>query len=149
MIEMKHIAMLVAERAALKSNCNKRKVGFVVFNDKEIISVGVNQHSPDKPCQCADGVHDPDVTHAEAVIEDEWFPNSQAVLTYAPCFGCATEITTSGIETVFIKQVKHQFGIKHLSKNGIATRHEWLTPQQRIQAAWLLKWVYREYGEYV
>lgn len=148
MIEMKHIAMLVAERAALKSNCNKRKVGFVVFNDKGIISVGVNQHSPDKPCQCTDGVHDPDVIHAEAIINDEWFPDSQAVLTYAPCFGCAAEITTSGIGTVHIKQMKHKSGVNHLNKNGIATRHEWLTPQQRIQAAWLLKWVYREYGEY-
>lgn len=149
MIEMKHIAMLIAERAAMKSNCNKRKVAFVVFNDKEILTVGVNQHAVDKPCQCVAGIHDPDVIHAEAVINDEWFKDSQAVLTYAPCYGCASEITTSGIESLFVKQVKHQVGMKHLNKHGIATYHEWLTPKQRIQAAWLLKWVYRQYGEYL
>lgn len=149
MIEMKHIAMLIAERAALKSNCDKRKVAFVVFNDSKIITVGVNQHAADKPCQCVAGIHDPDVTHAEAAINDEWFPESKAVLTYAPCYGCAIEVATSGIDTLFVKQVKHMAGINHLNKQGIATQHEWLTENQRIQAAWLLKWVYRQYEEYL
>jgi len=149
MIEMKHIAMLIAERAARQSNCKKRQVAFVAFNDKGILKVGVNQHAPDKPCQCVDGVHDPDVEHAERVIEDEWFPDSQAVVTYAPCYGCAVELAPSGINTVFIKHVKHEVGIKHLHKNRIVTHNEWLTPMQRIQAAWLLKWTHRQYEEYL
>lgn len=149
MIEMKHIAMLIAERAAKRSNCKKRQVAFVAFNRKEILRVGVNLHLDGKPCQCVDGVHDPDVIHAETVITDEWFPDSQAVVTYAPCIRCAFELSPSGINTVFIKHTKHQNGINHLHRHGIVTHNEWLTPLQRIQAAWLLKWTYRQYGEYL
>lgn len=149
MIEMKHIAMLIAERAAMKSNCNKRKVAFVVFNSKAILAVSMNKHTVDKPCQCVAGIHDPDVTHAEDVIKGQVFEDAQAVITYAPCLTCANDLTPSGINKIHVKQVKHQAGVNHLNKNGIATHHEWLSEKQRIQAAWLLKWVYRQYEEYL
>ena len=149
MIEMKHIAMLIAERAAKRSNCKKRQVGFVVFRDKTILAVGVNQHADDKPCQCVAGIHDPHVIHAETVICDEWFPDSQAAVTYAPCMSCANELVPSGIDEISIQHIKHQGGINLLNQNGIVTDNQWLTPLQRIQAAWLLKWAYRQYEEYL
>ena len=151
MIEIKHIAMLIAERAALKSNCKKRKVGFVVFNETKILAVGVNQHGPQINCQCVTGVHDTEVTHAESVIFGQSFNDDvRAVVTYAPCLPCAVNnIAPSNIKAVYVHQTKHQIGLNYLETNSIATHLEWLTPQQRIQAAWKLKWMMFRYGEYM
>ena len=143
MILTKHIAMYVAEQIARKSNCQKRKVAFVVFNQHRILAAGVNQHSEDMPCKCVTGIHDKHVKHAEiAVLDRNTFrpeDEAQAVVTYAPCLKCAERISQANIHAVHIKHTKHVLGINHLTQQSIDTHQEWLTPMQRVQAAWLAK----------
>lgn len=144
-LSMRHIAMSLAEQLQHKSNCKKRSVVCVIFNDSGILSVGVNSHAAEKPCECRAGVHDPDVDHAEAIAtRGRYFApalNAQAAVTYAPCVNCAKELVRSGIRAVHVKQVRHTDGINQLEKSGIFVKtNHWLTEQRRIQAAWQIKW---------
>ena len=149
MIELRHIAMLLAERKANTSNCKKRGVGFSAFKDA-ILSVSANQHSAELPCECVAGIHDPNVKHAERIgLADGVFLGCDVALTYAPCIDCASLLINVGIERVYIKQIKHVEGINLLKKNQIEVMNEWLTPQQRIQAAWLIKWGKTGYEGYL
>lgn len=140
------IAMLIAERITSRSNCRKRQVAFVVFDDKEIIDVAVNEHPEQSPCQCVPGVHDKEVLHAEQILLNRrkclmQRPGLKAVVTYAPCLACGEEIARSTIKTVYVREVKHLQGINHLELNNVEVRHQWLTPEQRIQAAWQMRWL--------
>lgn len=152
MIEIKHIAMLIAEKALEQSNCKKRQVAFVVFNDKEIVGVSVNEHLPTQSCACVDGIHDPDVLHAEhKLLKQLNQPGLSGVVTYAPCIRCADEIVKKEMKCLFVKQIKHREGLERIKQASpeLTITTEWINNQQRIQAAWLLKNVFTQYGQYI
>jgi len=152
MIKIRHIAMLVAEMALQKSNCNKRQVAFVLFDEKadQIIGVSVNEHKPDMPCKCVAGVHDPYVLHAEQILLSQHTAKGlSAVVTYGPCIECAGAIVSANIKDLHIKQIKHTEGLDVIKKRSPETiiSTDRINDQQRIQAKWLVKNVFNQHRE--
>lgn len=104
----------VCDIEAVKSNCNKRKVGaYLEVKVNRIVRAtisGCNYHDL-SPCTCVAGKQDPFVIHAEQVVlqgfkEIRYRPLNQELIlyvTYEPCLKCAKTIVKKGVRTVYYR----------------------------------------------
>jgi len=127
-MDIRERAMRLADELLPESNCKKRQVAFVVYDDYEILDWGVNLHPTGKPCFCKPGVHDRHVLHAESILRGKTYKGASAVVTYAPCLEheCAQLIKVAGIVRLDVKEIKHIEGVNYLTDNGIAVFNEWI-----------------------
>lgn len=95
---------------AKASPCKKRKVGAVISDlDNEVLAVGHNFHTSNKPCEDANGVTDPAVIHAEHAAITRYL-NSEPDLakftkihvTHQPCEACLIRIKSAEINKVIV-----------------------------------------------
>jgi dCMP deaminase len=104
--------MDIAERVALESYCERKKVGAVIVKDNNIISFGYNGTISGFPnvCEADDGEKTLEtVLHAESnalmkcLKRGESTDGASLYVTLSPCQGCAKLIIQSGIKEVFYR----------------------------------------------
>ena len=128
--------MDIAERTAVMSYAEKRKVGCVIVRDNHIIAAGWNgmPHGYPNGCEYADEATGelktrPEVIHAEANAI-YWCAKTEiitegatAYITLSPCKHCALGLIQSGIRRVVYKELywnDTKTGLDLLRRAGIA-----------------------------
>jgi dCMP deaminase len=104
--------MKIAGQVALRSTCDRKKVGAVIVKDKSILSTGYNGSISGMP-HCEEVGHDMENGHCVATIHAEANAIIQAAkhgmaingadlyITASPCWSCFKLIANSGIHRVF------------------------------------------------
>lgn len=130
----------LAEKASLRSNCNKRAVGATAFFYVDgfliCILMGSNQH--EDSCNCVPGKHDPEVKHAEQMalsdiselsLRERRSRGHKIVLhvTYQPCLKCAHVIVSKGVSQVYYRDSKPEdtTGIDYLIQHNVKVSNQW------------------------
>jgi len=139
----------LAQMAATRSPCLKRKVGAVLVRDKRIIATGYNGPASGLP-HCSDckraipgqDLHDCQAIHAEAnAILWAGIPlatGASLYCTHLPCFHCAKLIIQAKIKEVsYIHSYPDERGVALLKKAGIEV-YQW--PGNRRQIEDRLEW---------
>lgn len=100
-----------ANSVAALSSCNRGKVGAVVFDDKNIISIAYNGTPEGESNECEkDGITCPNVVHAEmnAIAKICRSTSSSKGLylyvTLSPCIECSKMIIACGFSRVYYEQ---------------------------------------------
>lgn len=109
---------------ATLSSCKKRKVGCVIYRDKDVLSHGFN-HGLREECNCSLISKNPDVIHAEqmALSKDIDFTGAILEVTYSPCLNCAKLIAEKGIkQVIYHDSDKCGTGVKYLIENNVSIK---------------------------
>ena len=126
--------MKIAWVVASQSTAQKRKVGAIIVQDDNIISIGFNGTSPgeDNCCEDANGNTKPEVVHAEDNACKKLERSRQSAVgaevfvTKIPCRRCAERLVSKGIVSVYYDQwsrTNNTEGIDFLVNVGIHTEH--------------------------
>lgn len=119
---------------AMRSTCERLKVGATIVRDKRIIAGGYNgsisggEHCLDHGCYVIDG-HCVRTVHAEmnALLQCAKFgvatENAEIYVTHFPCLQCCKSIVQAGIRKVFYaKDYKnHEYAIQLFKQAGVKT----------------------------
>lgn len=104
--------MKIAEQAATRSTCDRKKVGAVIVRDKTILSTGYNGSIRGMP-HCDEVGHDMVNGHCVATIHAEanaiiqaakngvMIEGSEIYTTASPCWNCFKLIANSGIKKIY------------------------------------------------
>lgn len=117
----------LALQEAMKSPCNKRKVGAVIVDAiGYIVSSGYNYNMVDGPCEDSDGKTLDSVIHAEvAAIANMKLLKAKKPLTiyvtHNPCINCLAEIKRVGIENIVVVEQFMKFDTSKLRYDLIPT----------------------------
>lgn len=113
--------MKMAEKYALLSDCNKRRVGAIGVSDS-YIKTGFNLHQ--HLCDCKPKSNT--VVHAEMFCIDKRV--NTIYVTYQPCLDCAKAIVKrSAVKRVYYRDAKpsDMRGVEYLQKYGIEVFNLW------------------------
>lgn len=119
--------MDIAERTALLSYAERKKVGAVIVKDNNILAYGYNgtPSGYDNNCELG-GETRRCVLHAESnalmkvARSTESTEGSTLYVTLSPCFECAKLIIQAGIDTVFYKEkYRDDSSITFLQDNNV------------------------------
>ncbi|WLD92147.1 ComE operon protein 2 [Alkalihalobacillus sp. AL-G] len=119
---------------AMRSTCERLKVGATIVRDKRIIAGGYNgsisggEHCLDEGCYVIDG-HCVRTVHAEmnALLQCAKFgvatENAEIYVTHFPCLQCCKSIVQAGIKKVYYaKDYKnHPYAIQLFKQAGVQT----------------------------
>ena len=117
----------LALQEAMKSPCNKRKVGAVIVDATGyIVSSGYNYNMIDGPCEDSDGKTLDSVIHAEVVaITNMKLLKAKKPLTiyvtHNPCINCLAELKRVGIENIVVVEQFMKFDTSKLRYDLIPT----------------------------
>lgn len=119
----------LALQEAMKSPCNKRKVGAVIVDAQGyIVSSGYNYNLTESPCEDSEGKTLDSVIHAEvvaitnAVIDLRLAKKPLTIyVTHNPCVNCLTEIKRVGIENIVVVEQFMKFDTSKLRYDLIPT----------------------------
>ncbi len=104
--------MRIAEQAATRSTCDRKKIGAVIVRDKTILSTGYNGSIRGMP-HCDEVGHDIVNGHCVATIHAEanaiiqaakngvMIEGSEIYTTASPCWNCFKLIANSGIKRIY------------------------------------------------
>lgn len=132
--EKDSLYMDMAERVALSSYCERRKVGCLIVTKDENILIGYNGTVAGQPNVCeieleGESITSPEVLHAETNALSKALKNGTSVkgatvyITLSPCLDCAKVLVQSGIrEVIFKEEYRITTGIEFLLKCGIDVR---------------------------
>lgn len=118
----------IAFEVALRSKCNRKKVGCVLVKDGNILSFGYNgtPSGMDNECEDCNGNTKKEVLHAETnaitkcAKSGHSTEGSTCYLTYSPCFECAKLMIQSGIKRVFFTELyRDTTSLSFLNEAGI------------------------------
>lgn len=107
--------MSIAEKAATRSTCKRRKVGCVIVFNKNIIATGYNGSLPNEKHCIDDGClvennHCIRTVHAEmnaitrAAHEGQKLFGSTIYTTTKPCWNCFKNLISAGIKIIYYKE---------------------------------------------
>lgn len=117
----------LALQEAMKSPCNKRKVGAVIVDAiGYIVSSGYNYNMVGGPCEDSNGKTLDSVIHAEvAAITNMKLLKAKKPLTiyvtHNPCVNCLAEIKRAGIENIVVVEQFMKFDTSKLRYDLIPT----------------------------
>lgn len=117
----------LALQEAMKSPCNKRKVGAVIVDALGyIVSSGYNYNMVDGPCEDSNGKTLDSVIHAEvAAITNMKLLKAKRPLTiyvtHNPCINCLAELKRVGIENIVVVEQFMKFDTSKLRYDLIPT----------------------------
>lgn len=119
----------LALQEAMKSPCNKRKVGAVIVDARGyIVSSGYNYNMVDGPCEDSNGKTLDSVIHAEvaaitnAVKDMTRFKRPLTIyVTHNPCINCLAELKRVGIENIVVVEQFMKFDTSKLRYDLIPT----------------------------
>ena len=128
--ELDHLFLNIARQVSTMSKCNRAKVGAILVNKGNIISMSYNG-TPSGMDNCCEELHETGmstitksiVLHAEmnAVIKaaktGNAVQNSTLYVTLSPCIECSKYILQSGIKrVVYLDQYRDTSGVDLLKK---------------------------------
>ena len=132
--------MRTAENYAKLSHAIRLQVGAIVVKKDRIISIGYNGTPAGWDNNCEDHIYTddmhvemktkPEVIHAEAnaiaklAKSNESGEGASMFITHAPCLECAKMIYSSGISTIYYKELyRSSNGLDFLRKCGVGIEH--------------------------
>ena len=119
--------MKIAYEVAQLSYAEKKKVGCIIVQNKNIIAIGYNGTPSgfDNNCEDENGKTLSYVLHAETnalakcSISNQSSKDSIVYVTYSPCLYCAKALIQSGIKELHFSELKNDEGLILLRKAGI------------------------------
>jgi dCMP deaminase len=108
----------IAKAAALRSTCNRAKVGAVIVNEDNILHTGYNgslpghEHCTDE--NCSKDKHCLRTTHAEInavhrAFKANWttydFESATIYCTHRPCYSCAKTLAAFGVKHIVYEKM--------------------------------------------
>lgn len=119
--------MAMAQKCAMQSVANRKKVGCVIVLKCGAVAHGWNgmpSGSTDESCEGADGLTKSDVIHAEdnALMKVSALDcsGSVAFVTLSPCYDCAEKLIKAGVgKVIYLNEYKCDSGLIGLESNGV------------------------------
>ena len=127
----------MAERTALLSHANRKKVGAIIVKDSNILAYGYNgtPSGADNCCEYPILDHGEELVTKQSVLHaesnalmkvaqsNESTKDSTLYVTLSPCFECSKLIIQSGIKKViFIEKYRDQSSISFLEDNNVEVK---------------------------